>query len=321
MSPHTQILELKDRLAKSIVGQEEMIDRLLIGLLADGNLLVEGLPGPAKTRAIKSLTENLAVKFNRIEITPNLLPADVTRSEIHFLDGDMKKSNCQQGSILDDLLLVDEINRSPAKSQLALLEAIEERQVTPHEMSELFMVMVTQDSDDQEGANPLPEVKMDGFLMHVIIGYGDQNVEGSGIRLVRGNSSPTPSNTTKLKDTPISQKTVCEAREEISNIYSSKDIEEYIIDLIFATRYPELYSDQLENWIEIGLSSHGGIGLDKCSRAHAWLQGNDFVTPEDVRAVVHNVLRHRLILSCEASAEGITPDQVINEIVTQVAAP
>lgn len=325
MSPHTQILELKDRLAKSIIGQEDVIDRLLIGLLADGNLLIEGLPGLAKTRAIKSLAKNLAVKFSRIQFTPDLLPADITGSEIYYSDGGKSQFKFQQGPIFGNLVLADEINRAPAKVQSALLEAMEERQVTvagtTHKLSELFMVMATQNPIEQEGTYPLPEAQMDRFLMHVVIGYGDKEAEGKVIRMVRGESAPAPREKKKGKDTPISQEIVFEARKEIVGIHSSEAIEEYIVDLIFATRYPELYSEQLESWIEIGASPRGGIGLDKCSRAHAWLQGNEFVTPDDVRAVVHNVLRHRLVLSYEASAEGITPDQVIKEIVTQVAAP
>lgn len=309
----------------SIIGQPEVIDRLLIGLLADGNLLLEGLPGLAKTRAIKSLAKNLAADFSRIQFTPDLLPADITGSEIYYSDGNKSHFKFQEGPIFGNLVLADEINRAPAKVQAALLEAMEERQVTvagtTHKMPDLFMVMATQNPIEQEGTYPLPEAQMDRFLMHIVIEYGDEESEGKVIRLVRGESTPSTGNKKKKKETPISQEVVFEARREIANIHTSEAIEAYIVDLVFATRYPERYSEKLRSWIEVGASPRGGIGLDKCSRAHAWLQGNEFVTPDDVRAVVHSVLRHRLILSYEANAEGVTPDQVIKEIVTQVAVP
>ena len=324
MTAHDKILDLKARMQQSIIGQEEVIDRLIIGLLADGNLLVEGLPGLAKTRAIKSLAKNLAADFSRIQFTPDLLPADVTGTEMYFSAGGKGQFKFQPGPIFGNIVLADEINRAPAKVQAALLEAMEERQVTvagtTHKMADLFMVMATQNPIEQEGTYPLPEAQMDRFLMHVMIGYGDEAAEGEVIRLVRGESAPA-SGGKKKKETPIAQKAIFDARKEIAKVHSSEAIETYLVDLVFATRFPERYSDQLKSWIEVGASPRGGIGLDKCSRAHAWLQGNDYVTPDDVRAVVHNVLRHRLILSYEANAEGITPDHVIKEIVTQVAVP
>jgi len=301
-----------------------VIERLMIGLLADGNVLVEGLPGLAKTRAIKSLAKNLAAEFSRIQFTPDLLPADVTGTEIYYSAGGEGQFKFQAGPIFGNIVLADEINRAPAKVQAALLEAMEERQVTvagtTHKMPELFMVMATQNPIEQEGTYPLPEAQMDRFLMHIMIGYGDEASEAQVIRLVRQESAPETGEK-KEEPTPIPQEVIFSARNEIAAIHTSEAIEAYLVDVVFATRYPERYSEELKSWVEVGASPRGGIGLDKCSRAHAWLKGRDFVTPEDVRAVVHNVLRHRLILSYEASAEGIGPDRVIKEIMAQVAVP
>ncbi|MDA7949280.1 MAG: MoxR family ATPase [Hyphomicrobiaceae bacterium] len=324
MTVYDQILDLKARMQRSIIGQEEVVERLIIGLLADGNLLVEGLPGLAKTRAIKSLAANLAADFSRIQFTPDLLPADVTGTEIYYSAGGKGQFRFQPGPIFGNIILADEINRAPAKVQAALLEAMEERQVTvagtTHKMPDLFMVMATQNPIEQEGTYPLPEAQMDRFLMHVMIGYGTEEAEGQIIRLVRGESSPVKS-TKKKKETPVSQKAIFDARKEIAKIHSTEAIETYIVDLVFATRFPERYSDELAGWIEVGASPRGAIGLDKCARVHAWLRGNDYVSPDDIRAIVHNVLRHRLIPSYEANADGITPDHIIKEIVAKVAVP
>ena len=324
MIAHDNILELENRMQQSIIGQAGVVERLIIGLLADGNLLVEGLPGLAKTRAIKSLAKSLAADFSRIQFTPDLLPADVTGTEIYYSSDGAGQFKFQPGPIFGNIVLADEINRAPAKVQAALLEAMEERQVTvagtTHKMPELFMVMATQNPIEQEGTYPLPEAQMDRFLMHIMIGYGDEEAEAEVIRLVRGESAPVSDNKTE-KPQPISQQAVFDARAQIAQVHSSQAIETYIVDLIFATRYPQRYSDQLRSWIEVGASPRGGLALDKCSRAHAWLKGRDYVTLEDVRAIVHNVLRHRLILSYEANAEGISADQVIKELVSQVAVP
>ena len=324
MSVHDQILDLENRMQQSIIGQADVVERLIIGLLANGNLLVEGLPGLAKTRAIKSLAKSLAADFSRIQFTPDLLPADVTGTEIYYSTDGAGQFKFQPGPIFGNIVLADEINRAPAKVQAALLEAMEERQVTvagtTHKMPELFMVMATQNPIEQEGTYPLPEAQMDRFLMHIMIGYGDEEAEVKVIRLVRGESAPVSDNKTE-KPQPIMQQAVFDARAQIARVHSSEAIETYMVDLIFATRFPERYSDQLRSWIEVGASPRGGLALDKCSRAHAWLKGRDYVTPEDVRAIVHNVLRHRLILSYEANAEGISADQVIKELVSQVAVP
>ena len=331
MTARDLILDLKARMAQSIIGQNEIIERLVIGLLANGNLLVEGLPGLAKTRAIKSLARNVEAEFSRIQFTPDLLPADVTGTEVYYSASGKGEFKFQPGPIFANIVLADEINRAPAKVQAALLEAMEERQVTvagtTHEMPPLFMVMATQNPIEQEGTYPLPEAQMDRFLMHVMIGYPDEAAEVEVVRLVRGESATTTAPAPGKTDSnagdpgPIPQQAVFDARAEIDRVHITDEIDTYIVDLIFATRFPERYSGQLRSWIEVGASPRGGIGLDKCARAHAWLAGRDYVTPDDVRAVVHDVLRHRLILSYEANAEGVTADQVVNEVVTQVAVP
>lgn len=324
MSARDDINELKARMGASIIGQEDVIEKLLIGLLSDGNLLVEGLPGLAKTRAIKSLVKNVDADFSRIQFTPDLLPADVTGTEVYYTVEGKGEFKFEPGPIFGNIILADEINRAPAKVQAALLEAMEERQVTvagtTHKMPPLFMVMATQNPIEQEGTYPLPEAQMDRFLMHVRVDYGDEESEAKIIRLVRGEAAPAASEKTEPPK-PLPQDIVFKAREEIAKVTSSEAIETYIVDLLFATRYPERYTPELRSWLEVGASPRGGLGLDKCSRTHAWMAGRDFVTPDDVRAVVHNVLRHRLVLSYEAAADGITADYVIKEIVAQVAAP
>jgi MoxR-like ATPase len=309
-------------MGQDIIGQEEMVTRLLIGLLANGNLLVEGLPGLAKTRAVKSLAKHLHADLSRIQFTPDLLPSDVTGTEVyHQVDG-KGEFRFDPGPIFANIVLADEINRAPAKVQAALLEAMEERQVTvagtTHKMPPLFMVMATQNPIEQEGTYPLPEAQMDRFMMHVMIGYPDEESEASIIRLVRGESSSASKPEQKEA---ISQDVIFEARAEIDKVSTNEDIEKYLVDLIFATRYPERYSDELKSWIRIGASPRGGLALDKCSRVHAWLDDRDYVTPDDVRAIAHNCLRHRLQLSYEARADGVSNDDVVSEVLKQVAVP
>ena len=322
MSARDTILDLRARIGQDIIGQEEMVTRLLIGLLANGNLLVEGLPGLAKTRAVKSLAKNLHADLSRIQFTPDLLPSDVTGTEVYHQADGKGEFRFDPGPIFANIVLADEINRAPAKVQAALLEAMEERQVTvagtTHKMPPLFMVMATQNPIEQEGTYPLPEAQMDRFMMHVMIGYPDEESEASIIRLVRGETSSAP------KPEPqqaISQDVIFEARAEIDKVSTSDAIDKYLVDLIFATRYPERYTDELRSWIRIGASPRGGLALDKCSRVHAWLDDRDYVTPDDVRAIAHNCLRHRLHLSYEARADGVSNDDVVSEVVKQVAVP
>ena len=326
MTPREAVLELKQRVSRSIIGQEHIIERLLIGLLANGNLLVEGLPGLAKTRAIKSLAKHLDAGLSRIQFTPDLLPSDITGTEVYHQAEGRGEFRFDPGPIFNNLILADEINRAPAKVQAALLEAMEERQVTvagkTHKLPPLFLVMATQNPVEQEGTYPLPEAQMDRFLMHVLIGYPDEQAEGEIVRLVRGEEGGAPAS---RPDGPpaapegIPQQAIFAARAEIHTVHVSDAVARYIVDLVFATRYPERYSDDLRKWIQVGASPRASIGLDKCARAHAWLNGRDFASPDDVRAVVHDVLRHRLMLSYEASAAGMSAHQVASEVVRVVA--
>jgi len=327
MSSGNAIRDLQQRVSASIIGQEHVVERLILGLLADGNLLLEGLPGLAKTRAVKSLATNLDADMRRIQFTPDLLPSDVTGSEVYYDEGGKGTFRFEPGPIFSNIVLADEINRAPAKVQSSLLEAMEERQVTvsgtTHKMPDLFMVMATQNPVEQEGTYPLPEAQMDRFLMHVLIEYPDETSEVEIVRLVRGEMKTERARTERVgpKDepAPISQEAVFAARGEIDRVHVADAMDQYIVDLVFATRYPKRYSEDLARWIQVGASPRGALGLDRCARAHAWLNGRDHVTPEDVRAIVHDVFRHRLMMTYEAHADGVTAQQAITEIVKQVA--
>lgn len=317
MSSHQSIIQLKQKMSESIIGQDQLIERLILVLLANGNMLLEGLPGLAKTRAIKSLANELDCGLSRIQFTPDLLPSDITGTEIYQPESE-EKFIFQKGPIFSNLILADEINRAPAKVQSALLEAMEERQVSvagkTYKMDSLFMVMATQNPVEQEGTYPLPEAQMDRFLMHVNIGYPDDKSELEILRLNRAEQHKKENKTEKL-----SPKIIFDAREEIAQIKISESMEKYIVAIISASRYPEKYSEELTKWIEYGASPRGSIAIDRCSRTYAWMHGKDFVKPDDIRAVVHDCLRHRLILSYEANAESVSPDMVIDEILKKVA--
>jgi MoxR-like ATPase len=322
MTARDDVKALKQRMAQSIIGQEKMIDRLLLGLLANGNLLVEGLPGLAKTRAIKSLAKHLDAKLSRIQFTPDLLPADITGSEVFYSDGGKNEFRFQEGPIFANLVLADEVNRAPAKVQAALLEAMEERQVTvagtTHKLPDLFLVMATQNPIEQEGTYPLPEAQMDRFLMHVQVGYPDRTGEGQIMALVRSEEGGNGANAPKADDR-LAQDVIFAARREIRNVAMSEAVANYIVALVFATREPDKVDADLAKWIEVGVSPRGAIALDKVARAWAWFSGRDYTTPDDVREVVHDVFRHRLILSYEAHASGTKVDQAIDRIVAKVA--
>lgn len=318
MSHHSIITELKDWLSQQIIGQERLVDRLLIALLADGHLLVEGAPGLAKTKAIKDLSKAIEGDFHRIQFTPDLLPSDITGTEIYRPeDGSFR---FQPGPIFHNLVLADEINRAPAKVQSALLEAMGEHQVSVGRESftlpPLFLVMATQNPIEQEGTYPLPEAQLDRFLMHVAIGYPSTEAERRILQLVRSEAQ------NKAPDAPavVSQEVIFAARQDILAMHMAPAVEEYIIQLIMATRNPELYGDDLASWLEYGASPRGTISLDRCARAHAWIQGKDFVSPDDIQAVFFDVLRHRILLSFEAEASGVTPDKVLTTILERVPA-
>jgi MoxR-like ATPase len=322
MTARDDVKTLKQRMAQSIIGQEKMIDRLLLGLLANGNLLVEGLPGLAKTRAIKSLAKHLDAKLSRIQFTPDLLPADITGSEVFYSDGGKNEFRFQEGPIFANLVLADEVNRAPAKVQAALLEAMEERQVTvagtTHKLPDLFLVMATQNPIEQEGTYPLPEAQMDRFLMHVQVGYPDRAGEGQIMALVRSEEGGNGAHAQKADDR-LAQDVIFAARQEIRKVAMSEAVANYIVALVFATREPDKLDADLAKWIEVGVSPRGAIALDKVARAWAWFGGRDYTTPDDVREVVHDVFRHRLILSYEAHASGTKVDQAIDRIIGKVA--
>jgi MoxR-like ATPase len=327
MSAHDAILDLRDRMGRSIIGQEQVVERLLLTLLCNGNLLLEGLPGLAKTRAVKSLAKNLETDFSRIQFTPDLLPSDITGSEMYLGEDASERFEFQPGPIFANIVLADEVNRAPAKVQAALLEAMEERQITvattTHTLPPLFMVMATQNPIEQEGTYPLPEAQMDRFLMHVFITYPDDESERGVMRLVRGeeSSSQQPAANEKAQSTeqPIAQSAVFDARAEITAIQIPQPMEDYIVALVAATRRPAEFNEDLARYIQVGVSPRGSIALDKTSRAHAWLRSRDQVTPDDIRAVINDCLRHRIVLSYEAQADGLTTDDVIAQVVKLVA--
>lgn len=311
-----QLQSLSQWLNDQIIGQEHLVQRLLIALLADGHLLVEGAPGLAKTKAIKTLAQAIEGDFHRIQFTPDLLPSDVTGTDIYRPEHG--SFEFQAGPIFHNLVLADEINRAPAKVQSALLEAMAERQVSvgskTYPLPALFMVMATQNPIEQEGTYPLPEAQLDRFLLHIVVDYPRIEAERRILQLARNEAAaiaPKPPE-------EISQSTLMAARQEILAIHMAQPVEEYIIQLINATRRPEQYSDELATLIEYGASPRATIALDRCARAHAWLHNKDFVSPDDVQAVIHDCLRHRLILTFEAEASGITSNQTIDKLLAAV---
>lgn len=307
---------LQNYLESQIIGQQELVKQLMIALLADGHILVEGPPGLAKTRAVKSLADCVEGDFHRIQFTPDLLPADLTGTDI--FRPETGEFTFQSGPIFNSLILADEINRAPAKVQAAMLEAMAEKQVTAgrktYALPELFLVMATQNPIEQEGTYPLPEAQLDRFLLHLEVEYPDMESELEILRLNRGEAQGNES----VQPQEISQQTIFEARQEVLNIHMADTIEQYIIRLVIATRQPKQYSDQLEQWLDMGVSPRATIALDRCARAHAWLAGRDYVTPQDVQAMAFPVLRHRLLRSYHAQAEGVTANQVIAHLISLV---
>lgn len=308
--------QLQQALSANIIGQQHLIERLLIALLADGHLLVEGAPGLAKTKAINALADHIEGDFKRIQFTPDLLPGDITGTEIYRPEEGTFKF--QQGPIFHNLILADEINRAPAKVQSALLEAMAERQVSvggnTMPLEKLFLVMATQNPIEQEGTYPLPEAQLDRFLMHIMIDYPDAQAEQKILRLVRGEAMDEA----PVRGECMSQVDIFAARQETLNLHLSDSVENYIVQLVMATRNPAQYGEDLANWIDFGASPRGTIALERCARAHAWLHNRDFVSPDDVQAIAHDVLRHRVLLSFEAEANGMTPDKVISELIIRV---
>lgn len=322
MTTDHPILKLKAHIQTKIVGQQKLVDRLLIALLADGHLLVEGAPGLAKTRAVKVLGEGIEGDFHRVQFTPDLLPADLTGTEI--FRPQTGSFEFQQGPLFHNLFLADEINRAPAKVQSALLEAMAERQIsigrTTYQLPQLFLVMATQNPIEQDGTYPLPEAQLDRFLLHVRIDYPDAAEETEILRLARAEAGEMKQQT-EPSATKISQQELFAARQHVLDIYCSPELEQYMVQLILATRAPEKYGADLTGAVQYGASPRATIALDRCARAHAWLNGQDYVGPEDIQAIAPDVLRHRVLLSYEAEVSGMSVDSFIRELLARVAVP
>ena len=316
MTPREALEHLQAEMNASILGQENVVRLLLVALLADGHVLMEGLPGVAKTRSIKTLSRLVESEFRRVQFTPDLLPSDVTGSEIYReKTGDFA---FQEGPIFGNLVLADEINRAPAKVQAALLEAMEERQVTvagtTHRLPELFLVLATQNPIEQEGTYPLPEAQMDRFLVYVEVPYPDPANEAAILRLVRAENTGGGAGDARRIDPAL----LFAARAEVGAIHVAEAAEQYIVDLVVATREPQRHGGDLERWIRLGASPRGTIALDAASRAHAWLAGRDFVSPEDIRAVAPACLSHRVHRSYEAEAEDVSRGRIIESLLEVV---
>jgi len=317
MTPRDAIQQIRTAMNAAVIGQEVVVERLLVALLANGHVLMEGLPGVAKTRSIKTLSTLIKSDFGRVQFTPDLLPSDVTGSDIYREQ--TSTFDFQPGPIFGNIVLADEINRAPAKVQAALLEAMEERQVTvagtTHKLPDLFLVLATQNPIEQEGTYPLPEAQMDRFLVYVQVPYPPADQELSILRLVRseriGSNGQPPE--------PVTQETIFAARSEVNAVHVAEPAEQYMVDLVIASREPSRYGDELASMIQIGASPRATIAIDAAARALAWLRGNDFVSPEDIQAVAPACLAHRVHLSYEAEAAGKSREDIVTAILERVA--
>lgn len=314
-----KIIGLKNFMDARIIGQQDLVNKLIITLLVDGNALVEGAPGLAKTKAIKTLASSIKAQYNRIQFTPDLLPSDITGSEIYVAS--TGEFEFRKGPIFANLILADEINRAPAKVQSALLEAMAERQVSVggkrYQLPELFMVMATQNPIEHEGTYNLPEAQLDRFLMYIKIDQPEAEAEKKILKLVREEISfanTTPPSMLDVDD-------ILAARKEALKVHMSEAVEEYLVQLIMATRHPEKYDAKMAGYVMFGASPRATLALDRCAKINAWLREKDYVSPEDIQAVVFDILRHRIILSFEAQAEGITADMVISRLLKLVPLP
>lgn len=314
-----KIVELKNFMNDRIIGQGDLVNKLIITLLADGNALVEGAPGLAKTKAIKTLASLIKAQYNRIQFTPDLLPSDITGSEIYVAS--KGEFEFRQGPIFANLVLADEINRAPAKVQSALLEAMAERQVSVggkrYQLPELFMVLATQNPIEHEGTYALPEAQLDRFLMYIKIDQPEAETEKKILHLVRAEINAGADKTAPAVDVAD----ILAARNEALQVHMSEAVEEYLVQLIMATRHPEKYDAKMAGYVMFGASPRATLALDRCAKISAWLKGRDFVSPEDIQAVVFDILRHRIILSFEAQAEGVTTDAVIGKLLKLVPLP
>jgi MoxR-like ATPase len=325
MSARASILALQDSVNQAVIGQEAAVRQIILALLANGHVLLESLPGLAKTRLVRALAAHLDAQMRRIQFTPDLLPSDITGSEVLHTEAGQNLIVFQPGPLFGNVILADEINRAPAKVQAALLEAMEERQITvaghSHPLPPLFMVLATQNPIEQEGTYPLPEAQMDRFLLKVLIDYPQPEHEAQVLRLLRQEEQGATASPALAALTTLDPQLLFTARRELSEIHVAASIDTYIVDLLNASRYPERYDHELARCLTQGASPRGAIGLDRAARANAWLQGHAYVSPDDVRQVVHPVLRHRLQLSYDAIADGISADQVIDRLLDKVAIP
>ena len=324
MSLQAKFVSLETHLADLVVGQTTLLNRMLVALLCDGHLLVEGAPGLAKTRAIKVLSHSVEGDFHRLQFTPDLLPADLTGTEIYRPQD--ASFVFRQGPLFHNLVLADEVNRAPAKVQSALLEAMGERQITvgsvTYPLPELFMVMATQNPIEQEGTYPLPEAQLDRFLMHVFVDYPDAEGERAILALNRAEAKRSATDAELFKPQKVlTQRELLAARQDVLGLHLSEPLEEYIVQIVLATRQADRYGDDLTGVLQYGASPRATIALDRCARAHAWLAGRDYVTPEDVQSVAHDVLRHRILMSFEAEAAGRNPDEIVDMLVARIGVP
>jgi MoxR-like ATPase len=314
---------LQAHIERHIVGQQALVQRLLLALLCDGHLLLEGAPGLAKTRAIKTLANGLEADFHRIQFTPDLLPADLTGSDVYRPEDGSFRFN--HGPVFHNLILADEVNRAPAKVQSALLEAMEERQVTvgaaSYPLPRLFLVMATQNPIEQEGTYPLPEAQLDRFLLHVRVDYPDKQASREILALARRETRETLAQSGQSPVETVSQEQIFAARRDVMQLHLAEAVEEYIIELVETTRDPRRYGEDLAGWVRWGASPRAAIAIERTARASAWLADRDFVTPEDIQQVAADALRHRVLLDYEAEADGITPQRCIDEILARVPAP
>lgn len=318
----TPVHQLRAYLNQCIVGQEALITRLLVALLADGHLLVEGAPGLAKTTTIKTLAHCLEGSFHRIQFTPDLLPADIIGTDIYRHE--QGTFTFQQGPIFHNIILADEINRAPAKVQSALLEAMAERQITvghsTYSLPQLFFVMATQNPLEQSGTYALPEAQLDRFLLYTRLPYPTEDAEAKILKLARAQALENYTRPSKPPHT-LSQASIFAIRKHLLSLHMSAPLENYLLQLVLATREPHRYSDDLVRFIKIGASPRATIGLDRAARAHAWLSERDYVTPEDIQLLAPDILRHRILLSFEAEAEQFTTDMVIAELLKRIPIP
>ena len=315
---------LRQSLRTRIIGQEALVDRLLVALLADGHLLVEGAPGLAKTTAVKELAARIEGEFHRVQFTPDLLPADLTGTEIYRPEN--ASFVFQRGPLFHNVLLADEVNRAPAKVQSALLEAMGERQITvgrtTYKLPPLFLVMATQNPIEQEGTYPLPEAQLDRFLLFVRIDYPSGDAEQAILRLVRNEARHLVEEQGETPEVErLEASVIFRARREVLDMHLSEPLERYLVEIVLATRTPARYGDDLVRWIAFGASPRASIALDRCARAHAWLDGRDYVAPHDIQAIAHDALRHRVLLSFDAEADGIDADRVVDTLLSRVAVP